>query len=39
MKNLSFFFLFALSTVGGGIYLHFLSQCNDEEEQQVFDKG
>jgi hypothetical protein len=28
-----------MSTVGGGIYLHFLSQCSDEEEQQVFDKG
>ncbi len=34
-----FFFLDALSTVGGGIYLCFLSRCNDEKEQQFFDKG
>ncbi len=33
------FFLVAINTVGGGIYLRFLSWCNDEEEQQVFDKG
>jgi hypothetical protein len=34
-----FFFPTAISIVSGGIYLHFLSQCNDEEEQKVFDKG
>jgi hypothetical protein len=27
-----FFFLVAISTVGGGIYLCFLLHCNDEEE-------
>jgi hypothetical protein len=34
-----FFFLVAINTLGGGIYLHFLSHCSDEEEQQFFDKG
>ncbi len=33
------FFLVTISTLGGGIYLCFLSWCNDEKEQQVFDKG
>ncbi len=33
------FFVVAISTVGGGIYLRFLSRCSDEEEQHVFDKG
>jgi hypothetical protein len=34
------FFLVAISTiVGGGIYLRFFSWCNDEKEQQFFDKG
>ncbi len=28
-----FVFFIAISIVGGGIYLHFLSWCNDEEEQ------
>jgi hypothetical protein len=37
--RLGSFFLVAISTLGGGIYLHFLSWCNDEEEQQFFDKG
>jgi hypothetical protein len=40
MKGLGlFFFLVIISTLGGGIYLCFLSWCSDEEEQQVFDKG
>ncbi len=34
-----FFFLVTISTLGGGIYLCFLSWCSDEEEQKVFDKG
>jgi len=38
-EGLGSFFLVAISTVGGGIYLHFLSWCNDEEEEQFFDKG
>ncbi len=25
--------------MGGGIYLHFLSWCSDEKEQQFFDEG
>jgi hypothetical protein len=33
------FFLVAISTVGCGIFLRFLSQGNDEEKQQFFDKG
>jgi hypothetical protein len=32
------FFLDAISTIGGGIYLRFFSQCSDEEEQYFFDK-
>jgi hypothetical protein len=32
-------FLASISTVGGGIYLRFLSRWSNEEEQQVFDKG
>jgi hypothetical protein len=39
MKGLSLFFFVAMGTVGGGIYLRFLSRCSDEEKQQVFDKG
>jgi hypothetical protein len=34
-----FFFFAAISIVGGGIYLCFLSWCRDEKEQHVFDKG
>jgi hypothetical protein len=34
-----FVFLLAKSIIGGGIYLYFFSWCNDEEEQQLFDKG
>jgi hypothetical protein len=37
-EGLGSFFLVAISIVGGGIYLRFLSQCSDEEEQQFFDK-
>jgi hypothetical protein len=33
------FFLATIITIGGEIYLHFLSRCNDEKEQQFFDKG
>jgi hypothetical protein len=33
------FFLVAINTIGGGIYLCFFSGCNDEKEQQFFDKG
>jgi hypothetical protein len=29
-EGLCSFFLAAISIVGGGIYLHFLSHCNDE---------
>jgi hypothetical protein len=32
-EGLGSFFLVAISIVSGGIYLHFLSWCNDEEEQ------
>jgi len=39
MDGFDLFFLAAMSTVGGGIYLYFLPQCSDEKEQQVFDKG
>ncbi len=39
MEGLGSFFLATISIVGGGIYLCFLSLCNDEEEQQFFDKG
>jgi hypothetical protein len=39
MEGLGLFFLAAMSLVGGGIYLYFFSQCSDEEEQQIFDKG
>jgi hypothetical protein len=38
-EGLGSFFFTAISTIGGGIYLHFISWCNDEEEQQFFDKG
>jgi hypothetical protein len=38
MEGLGFSYLVTKSTVGGGIYLCFLSQCNDEKEQQVFEK-
>ncbi len=37
-EGLGSFFLVAINTVGDEIYLHFLSWCN-EEEQQFFDKG
>jgi len=30
---LGLFYLVAINTVGGGIYLCFLSWCSDEEEQ------
>jgi hypothetical protein len=33
------FFLAPINTIGGGIYLCFLLQCSDEEEQQFFYKG
>ncbi len=38
-EGLGFSFLVTISTIGGGIYLRFLSRCNDEKEQQFFDKG
>jgi hypothetical protein len=38
-EGLGSFFFATINTIGGGIYLHFLSRCNDEEEQQFFDKG
>ncbi len=38
-EGLGSFFLATISIVGDGIYLRFLSWCNDEEEQQFFDKG
>jgi len=38
-EGLGSFFLAAISTIGGGIYLCFLSRFNDDEEQQFFDKG
>jgi hypothetical protein len=38
-EGLGSFFLSTISTIGGGIYLRFLSHCTDEEEQQFFDKG
>ncbi len=37
-EGLGFFFLVAINIVGGGISLRFLSWCNDEKEQHVFDK-
>jgi hypothetical protein len=38
-EGLSSFFLFAISTVDDEIYLYFFSRCNDEKEQQFFDKS
>jgi len=38
-ESLGSFFLVAIITIGGKIYLHFFSQCSDEEEPQFFDKG
>jgi hypothetical protein len=38
MEGFGLFFLAAMSTIGGGIYLYFFSQCSDENEQ-IFDKG
>jgi len=37
-EGVGLFLLATISTIGGGIYLHFLSQCNDEKEQQFFNK-
>jgi hypothetical protein len=34
-----FVFFCSINTIGGGIYLRFLSWCNDEEEQHFFGKG
>jgi hypothetical protein len=31
-EGLGSFFFVAIHTIGGGIYLHFLSWCSDEEE-------
>jgi hypothetical protein len=39
MVRVGSFFFPTISTVGGGIYLHFLLWCSDEEEQQFFEKG
>jgi hypothetical protein len=42
MEGLGLFFSFffvAISIVGGEIYLRFLSRCDDEKEQHVFEKG
>jgi hypothetical protein len=39
MEGLGSFLFFVISTIGGGIYFHFLLWCNDEEEQQFFEKG
>jgi hypothetical protein len=35
-EGLGSFFLTAINTIGGGIYLHFLSRFSDEENQQFF---
>ncbi len=42
MEGFGFFFFsffVAISIVGGEIYLRFLSWCDDEKEQHVFEKG
>ncbi len=38
-EGLGSIFLATINTIGGGIYLRFLSWCSDEEEPQFFDKG
>jgi hypothetical protein len=38
-ERFGFFFLVAINTIGGGIYLCFLLLCNDEEDNSSLTKG
>jgi hypothetical protein len=37
-EGLGSFFLVVINTLDDEIYLHLVSECNDKEEQQFFDK-